>query len=151
MNDEYKAQIDCFYKMSKKRKMKEKYHPILKLKEKAILLKQNISTLYYASKNPKLPLRAKCLIIFIIGYTMSPIDLIPDFIPILGYLDDIIIIPFLIAIVIKMIPNDILIDSKNKAKEQKLSLKKNWVFGVVFILIWALIILKLISFVISKI
>lgn len=130
--------------------MKEKIHPILKLKERAILLKQNISTLYYASKNPQLPLRAKCLIIFIIGYTMSPIDLIPDFIPVIGYLDDIIIIPFLIAIVIKMIPKDILIDSKNKAKEQKLSLKKNWVFGVVFILIWALIIFKLISVIISK-
>lgn len=130
--------------------MKEKIHPILKLKERAILLKQNISTLYYASKNPQLPLRAKCLIIFIIGYTMSPIDLIPDFIPVIGYLDDIIIIPFLIAIVIKMIPKDILIDSKNKAKEQKLSLKKNWVFGVVFILIWALIIFKLISVIMSK-
>lgn len=120
------------------------------LKEKSILLKQNIITLYFASKHPDLSLKPKLLILFIIGYTMSPIDLIPDFVPIIGYLDDIIIIPLLISLVLKMIPQQILIESRKKAKEEKILLSNNWFFGIAFILFWIYLLVKVILFIIKR-
>ncbi|MEJ5273428.1 MAG: YkvA family protein, partial [Spirochaetota bacterium] len=72
-----------------------------KLKINANKIKEEIKTLYFAYKNPKTPIISKLIIILTIGYAMSPIDLIPDFIPILGYLDDLVILPALIALSIK--------------------------------------------------
>lgn len=117
---------------------------INQLKDRAKSLKKSISTIFYASKDPLLPKRTKILIIITIGYFMSPIDLIPDFIPILGYIDDLIILPALITFSIKSIPQDILITSRKKAEEQPISLKTNWFFGSLFILIWIIIIYKII-------
>lgn len=114
------------------------------LKKRAKALKKNISVIYYAGKDPRLPKKLKLLIIFTIGYALSPIDLIPDFIPVLGYLDDLIILPALIVLIVRQIPENIMDDSKKRAEEEPLLLKKNWVFGVLFILIWVLIILKIV-------
>lgn len=122
---------------------------IINLKERATRLKQKISIIYYASKHPALPKKVKWLIVFTIGYAMSPIDLIPDFIPVLGYLDDIIILPFLISLAVKMIPDDIIAESKIKAKEYPVSLKKNWVFGIIFVSIWILILWKIVLLIIK--
>lgn len=119
------------------------------LKEKSILIKQNIITLYFVSKHPDLSLKPKLIILFIIGYAMSPIDLIPDFVPIIGYLDDIIIIPILISLVLKMIPQQILLESRQKAKDEKISLSNNWFFGVAFILLWIYLLVKGILFIIK--
>jgi uncharacterized membrane protein YkvA (DUF1232 family) len=75
----------------------------------------------------------------IIGYALSPIDLIPDFIPVVGYLDDFIIIPAGIALLIKIIPRDILEECRAKAQSDALNRKsKNWVAGVVIVFIWLL-------------
>ena len=74
--------------------------------------------------------------IFEIGYAMSPIDLIPDFIPVLGYLDDLIIIPALISLSIKLIPEKIMNESREKALREPVKLKKNLFFALLFILIW---------------
>ena len=110
------------------------------LKEKAGSLKKKLTAIYYAYKNPKLSLIPKIIIIITLGYALSPIDLIPDFIPILGYLDDLIIIPALIALSLKLIPSDIFNDAEKKAEEEPLTLKKNRVTAVLFILIWVSII-----------
>jgi uncharacterized membrane protein YkvA (DUF1232 family) len=118
---------------------------ITKLKERASSLKQDISTIYFASKNSHLPFKTKVLIIFTVGYAMSPIDLIPDFIPVLGYLDDLIILPALIALSVKSIPDEIMIDAKEEAKNNPISLKKNWKFAIAFILIWILVLFKIVS------
>ncbi|HOV12834.1 MAG TPA: YkvA family protein [Spirochaetota bacterium] len=111
------------------------------LKLKARILKKEITAIYYAYQNPKTNLLPKVIILFTLGYALSPIDLIPDFIPILGYLDDLIILPVLITLSIKLIPKDVMIDSRIKAEETPLQLKKNWLFASLFIIIWLFLIL----------
>jgi len=95
-----------------------------KLKIKVKNLKKEITALYYAYQHPKTSVLPKIIILFTLGYALSPIDLIPDFIPILGYLDDLLILPVLITLSIKLIPQEIMEESKEKAENQPLQLKK---------------------------
>ena len=106
-----------------------------KLKQWANKLKCEITALYYASKED-IGLLSKIIIAFTVAYALSPIDLIPDFIPILGYIDDLIILPVLIYISIKMIPSDVMIIARSKAELQPIGLKKNWIMGVLIMLVW---------------
>jgi uncharacterized membrane protein YkvA (DUF1232 family) len=85
-------------------------------KQRARALKAETYAVYLAGKDPRVPWYAKVLIAFVVVHTLSPIDLIPDFIPVLGYLDDLIIAPLGIALAIKMIPEDVL--DENRAKAQ---------------------------------
>lgn len=87
-----------------------------KLKKWARNLKTEVLALYYAYRDPRVPLAPKIFTAFIVAYALSPIDLIPDFIPILGYLDDLLILPLCISIAVRMIPKDVLRDSREKAK-----------------------------------
>jgi uncharacterized membrane protein YkvA (DUF1232 family) len=108
-------------------------------KTKSKQLKTRIVALYSASKHSRTPWYAKVLAALIIGYALSPIDLIPDFIPVVGYLDDLIIVPAGIALLIKIIPGDILEECRAKAQSDLLNRKsKNWVAGVIIVLIWLL-------------
>lgn len=124
------------------------------LKTKAKSLKKEITVIYYAYQHPELSILPKILIIFTLGYALSPIDLIPDFIPVLGYLDDLIILPILITFSIKLIPEKIISESRIKAEKEPLKVKNNWFFGILFILIWivllALIFKSIIKFFINK-
>ena len=113
---------------------------VQKLKEKAKALKKEITAIYYAYQNPKTKRLPKLIILFALGYALSPIDLIPDFIPILGYLDDLIIIPALIALSIRLIPKEIMDASREKALKEPLRLKNNWLFALFFVLIWVTLI-----------
>src|SRR2546428_7199402 len=79
-----------------------------KWKEDANRLKTEVVALYLASKDPRTPWYAKLLLALVIRYALSPIDLIPDFIPVLGYLDDLIIVPAGLSAVRKMVPPDVL-------------------------------------------
>jgi uncharacterized membrane protein YkvA (DUF1232 family) len=85
-------------------------------KERARALKKETVALTLACRHPRVPWYAKVLALIIVGYALSPIDLIPDFIPVLGYLDDIILIPVGIMIVIRMIPADVLAECRQKAE-----------------------------------
>jgi len=111
-------------------------------KTKAKLLRTEIVALYLASKHPRTPWYAKVLAVLIIGYALSPIDLIPDFIPVAGYLDDLILIPAGVALLIKMIPRDILEECRAKAHQSDLLNRKskNWVAAAIIVFIWLLII-----------
>jgi uncharacterized membrane protein YkvA (DUF1232 family) len=82
------------------------------LRRHARALKTDTLTLYLAARDPRVPWYAKLLAAVIVAYALSPIDLIPDFIPILGYLDDLIIVPLGIALVLRMIPATILEDCR---------------------------------------
>ncbi len=115
-----------------------------KLKIKAKAIKSKLTIVYYAYKNPKLGLVPKLLIGITILYALSPIDLIPDFIPILGYLDDLLIVPLLLTISIKLIPEQILLEAQKIADNEPTKLKKNWTFGIIFIALWLLVALVLI-------
>lgn len=111
-------------------------------RQKAKLLKGEVFALYYAYKDPRVPWYAKIFIIIVVGYAFSPIDLIPDFIPILGYLDDFILIPLGVSIALKMIPAPVMEDARRKAAETKVKIK-NWVAAVIIIALWLALILWL--------
>ena len=94
-------------------------------------------TLYYAYRDPRTPWYAKFWTAVVVAYAFSPIDIIPDFIPIVGYLDDLVIIPVGMAIALKLIPQEILEESRHLAR-QRIDRKKpiNWIAAGVVIAIW---------------
>jgi len=106
-------------------------------KTKSKQLKSEVYTLYLASKHSRTPWYAKVLAALIIGYALSPIDLIPDFIPVVGYLDDLIIVPAGIALLIKIIPRDILEECRAKSQSDLLNRRpQNWIAASIIVLIW---------------
>ena len=108
-------------------------------------LKRQIFILYFAYKDERVPWYAKVFTACVVAYAFSPIDLIPDFIPILGYLDDVIIVPLGIMFALKMIPKSVISDCEVKAEElMKNGKPKNWIVGSLIVLIWGLFILWLI-------
>ena len=86
-----------------------------KLKDWARSVKQDVHALYLAARDPRTPWYAKALAVCVAGYALSPIDLIPDFIPVIGYLDDAVIVPLGILAVVKLIPSDVMAESRAAA------------------------------------
>jgi uncharacterized membrane protein YkvA (DUF1232 family) len=80
-------------------------------------LKSETHALYLAYRDPRVPWYAKLFAALVVGYAFSPIDLIPDSIPVLGYLDDLILIPLGVALAVRMIPEDVLSESRQEARE----------------------------------
>ena len=110
------------------------------IKARAKKLKTDIPALFYALKEKKTPIIAKILTGIVIVYALSPIDLIPDFIPVLGYLDDLIILPGLVAIIIHIIPHEIMDKCRKMAIDAQAGQSaKKWYYGIPFIIIWILI------------
>ncbi|MHB1419645.1 MAG: YkvA family protein [Bacillota bacterium] len=105
-------------------------------KYRAKRLKTDLQTLYLASRDPRVPWPIKFFIIAVIGYAFSPIDLIPDFIPVLGYLDDLVLIPLGIALALKMIPAPILVECRERAAKFDQGKRKNWVAATLIVAIW---------------
>jgi uncharacterized membrane protein YkvA (DUF1232 family) len=98
--------------------------------------KQELHALYLACKDPRTPWYAKALGVCIVGYAFSPIDLIPDPIPILGYLDDLILAPLGVIAVRRMIPPVVLAECREKAKDLTQSKRKNWISAGIIIALW---------------
>ena len=110
------------------------------LRDRARALKHETLALYVACRDPRTPWYAKALGIVIMGYALSPIDLIPDFIPVLGYLDDIILLPLGIAAVLRMIPKQVMEESRARAKEMfPKGAPRSRIAAVIVILVWACI------------
>ena len=106
-------------------------------KAKARKLKLEVYALYIASKDRRVSWYARVVAVAVVAYAFSPIDLIPDPIPVLGYLDDLILIPLGIALVIKLIPAEVMQDCRERAEStMKAGKPKNWVAGGIIILIW---------------
>lgn len=103
---------------------------------RARLLKREIIAVYYAYRDPRTGRLPKIVIACTLGYLLCPLDLIPDFIPLLGYADDFIIIPFLLFISVKLIPGEVMNDARNKATDEKIRIKSVWVFAFLFVAIW---------------
>lgn len=113
----------------------------MKLKEKAKSLKSDIPALYLALKDKETPIIPKIFAAITVAYALSPIDLIPDFIPVLGYLDDIIILPLLVILTLKFIPKDVI--EKNRRMSEgmwKDGRPKKWYFAIPIVLFWLLIV-----------
>lgn len=111
--------------------------PFDKLKKFANHLKKNVYVLYLAYRHSKTPWYAKAFSLLLVAYALSPIDLIPDVIPVLGYLDEAILLPLGIWGAFRMIPEDILAECQAAASQSNISLRKSWPAAVVIILIWA--------------
>lgn len=110
-----------------------------KIKAWAKRLKQQLIVLHLAYQDQRTPWYAKGVIVLIIAYALSPIDLIPDFIPILGYLDDIILLPLGIYLAIKLIPDEVMVACEMKAPHYYWNKKQSWTAAALIIMIWLLI------------
>lgn len=80
-------------------------------------VKRDGLTLWFAGRHPRTPWPAKALGLFVVAYALSPIDLIPDFIPVLGYVDDVILLPVLIWLTVRMLPDDVLAECRQKTED----------------------------------
>ena len=110
---------------------------LAELKQRARRLRADTFALYLAARHPETPWYAKLFVAGVVAYAFSPIDLIPDFVPVLGYLDDLILIPMGVAIAVKMIPDPVLIECRARAKEIIANGKPvSLAAGVVILAIW---------------
>jgi uncharacterized membrane protein YkvA (DUF1232 family) len=111
-----------------------------KLKERTKQLKTDIPAVFIALKHRETPFIAKVLAAVAIFYALSPIDLIPDFIPVIGLLDDVIILPGLIAVIVKLIPAEVFAECRKESANLWVNGKpKKWYYALPIILIWLLL------------
>ncbi|PHN02453.1 YkvA family protein [Flavilitoribacter nigricans] len=101
-------------------------------------LKKELKALRVAVSHNLVPWYARLIILFTVAYALSPIDLIPDFIPILGWIDDLLIVPVLIALAIRLIPAETMDRCRAMAETITFDKKKNWLAGSLIILLWLL-------------
>ena len=118
------------------------------LKQRARELKCDVYALYLARGDPRIPWHAKAVIVLTVAYALSPIDLIPDFIPVIGYLDDLIIVPAGIALAISLMPDNILEEYRERAKSELANKKiHSWAGFLIIIFIWLLVFCLVVKFV----
>ena len=113
----------------------------MNIRERAQRLKTNIPAVFLALKANEIPVPAKIFAGMALVYALSPVDLIPDFIPVFGYLDDLIILPALIALTIRFIPKETF--DRYRAEAQGMwqdGKPKRWYYAIPFILVWVLVI-----------
>lgn len=118
------------------------------LKERAARLKADVPALLLALKDQETPLAAKVLAGITVALALSPVDLVPDFIPVLGYLDDVLLLPALVALTVRLIPRDVLARCHARAEGMWANGKpRRWFFAIPIVLIWlmvlALVLLRL--------
>jgi uncharacterized membrane protein YkvA (DUF1232 family) len=106
------------------------------LKRWAGRLKAEVYALYLAYRDPRVPIHARVFAACVVGYALSPIDLIPDPIPVLGYLDDLVLIPLGIALAIRMIPAPVLAECREKARQVVKEKPTNRVAAAVIVVVW---------------
>ena len=132
--------------------MENKKTIVMSLKEKAKQLKTDVPAVFLALKDKKTPWYAKLFAALTVVYALSPIDFIPDFIPVLGYLDDLIILPSLVTLTIKFIPKDVFDEYRNKAGDMWQDGKpKKWYYAIPIVLIWVLIAVLILKVILSMI
>ena len=105
------------------------------LRARARALKQDVVALWYAVRDPRTPVAARLVAGFVVAYALSPIDLIPDFIPVLGYLDDVILVPLGIALALWLIPAPVMVDARARAAADAVR-HKSLIAAAVFVAIW---------------
>ncbi len=106
-----------------------------RLKHWARTVRRDIHAIYLASRDPRVPWYAKALAIGVVAYAVSPIDLIPDFIPVLGYLDDLILLPLGVVMVVRLIPPGLMAEHR-AAADTAMALPQSSVAAIVIAAIW---------------
>ena len=113
----------------------------MNLKERAKKLKTDIPAIFLALKNKETPIAAKLVAAVTVAYALSPIDLIPDFIPVLGYLDDVILLPALVALTVRLIPKETMEKNRKLAEGLwKNGKPKKWYYAIPIVLLWMFVI-----------
>ena len=108
-------------------------------KQRARAFKREVRAVYLAMHDPRTPWYARLLAGAVVAYAFSPIDLIPDPIPVLGYLDDLVLLPLGIALALKLIPAQVMAECRQRAQqEQDAGKPVNWAAAVIIVLIWVL-------------
>ena len=116
------------------------------LKERASSLKKDIPAVFLALKAKETPILAKIMAFLTVAYALSPVDLVPDIIPVLGYLDDVLILPALVALTVKLIPKEIFERYRQEAEGMWRDGKpKKWYYAVPIVLLWVLIICLIVN------
>ena len=111
----------------------------MKIKERAAMLKRDVPAAFLALKDGRTPVIAKILAGITVAYALSPVDLIPDFVPVLGYLDDVLLLPGLIALTVKRIPAEVLADCRNRAQGMwQDGRPKKWYYVLPIAAVWVL-------------
>ena len=122
----------------------------MSLKDRAKQLKTDIPAVFLALKRKETPLGAKVLAALTVGYALSPIDLIPDFIPVLGYLDDLIILPAMVALTVRLIPAEVMATCRAEAEGMWQNGKpKRWYYALPIIFVWLLVVFLIVRAVVK--
>jgi uncharacterized membrane protein YkvA (DUF1232 family) len=116
------------------------------LKARARALKKEAYAMYLAARDPRTPWYAKALIFFVVAHTFSPIDLIPDFIPVLGYLDDLIITPGGIWLAVRLIPSEVMTEARARAATYNVDRGVGRVGATIVIVLWITVIVAIVYF-----
>lgn len=123
----------------------------MNLKQRAKLLKKDMPAIFLALRHRDTPLAAKILAAITVAYALSPVDLVPDFIPVLGYLDDVILLPALIAIIIRLIPPDVMEECRRESENMWENGKpKKWYYAIPIVVFWIIIILLIVKAIFIK-
>ncbi len=110
-------------------------------KQKARALKRQVVALYFAYRDPRTPWYARAFAALVVAYAFSPIDLIPDFVPVLGYLDDLVLVPLGVWLALKMVPPQVMADCRAKAEAGPGEGKSRFKFmAAVIVALWLLVI-----------
>lgn len=115
------------------------------LKRWAALIKGELLTVYYAARDREAPWPARLLALAVAAYALSPIDLIPDFIPILGWLDDLILVPLGFWLVLRLMPPAVIARARQRAALQRARLPRNLRMAVAIVALWVLLLVLLVS------
>jgi uncharacterized membrane protein YkvA (DUF1232 family) len=107
-----------------------------RLKTRARALKREAFAIYIAARDPRTPWYAKALVFFVVAHTFSPIDLIPDFIPVLGYLDDLIITPGGLWLAVRLIPPEVLAEARATAATREVESSVGKIGAVLIVSLW---------------
>ena len=101
----------------------------------AAALRRDVAALILAVRDPRTPLTARIIAALVVAYALSPIDLIPDFVPVLGYIDDLIIVPLGLALVLRLVPAALMAEYRASALQQPVS-RLGWIGLVIVLMLW---------------
>ncbi|QJY34077.1 DUF1232 domain-containing protein [Diaphorobacter sp. JS3050] len=107
-------------------------------KQWARALKRDVLVVYLAARDPRTPWALRLLALAVAAYALSPIDLVPDFIPMLGYLDDLLIVPLGLALVLRLLPPPVLLAARERAARM-LARPRSWLAAAIIIMLWVLL------------
>lgn len=107
-------------------------------KQWARALKRDVLVVYLAARDPRTPWALRLLALAVAAYALSPIDLVPDFIPVLGYLDDLLIVPLGLALVLRLLPPPVLLAARERAARM-LARPRSWLAAAIIVMLWVLL------------